>query len=315
MHIRSLKIFCDIVDRRSFSLAATDNGISQSSASQVVHALEERLGVQLLDRTTRPFGLTLEGRRYYEGCRALVRSYETLEDEVRALHDTQSRRLVVASIYSVGMHHMSAFMQRFGAEHPRAKVQLEYLHPHRVYEEVEKGDADLGLVSYPRQSEYIAALPWRSEPMSVVGSPAHPLAQQFSDGRQAAPLRLLDGQPFVAFEQGLAIRSEIDRSLVKYGVHVNVQQEFDNVETMKRAIEAEGGLSILPEASVRREVAAGTLWQASIVDAPLSRPLGIVYRRDRQLSELAQQFIGMLQAQADFDALDVHDVRSVAPTL
>ena len=72
MHLKSLKVFCDVVGRRSFSRAASENGISQSGASQIVNALEEHLGVQLIDRTKRPFVLTPEGEAYYEGCRKLV---------------------------------------------------------------------------------------------------------------------------------------------------------------------------------------------------------------------------------------------------
>jgi DNA-binding transcriptional LysR family regulator len=308
MHIRSLKVFCDIVRRRSFSLAADDNGISQSSASQMVHSLEEKLGVQLLDRSKRPFVLTPEGERYYDGCRQLVKRYDQLEREVLALHDDQARRLVVASIYSVGMHHLSAFMQRFTAEHPAAKVQLEYLHPHRVYEEVQKSDADLGLVSFPQQSDSIAALPWRSEPMVVVFGPHHRLADVLAgsgNSRGSAPeTRIppaeLDEEDFVGFEQGLVIRQEIDRVLARQGIHVNVTLEFDNIETMKRAVEIESAISILPEPSVRRELALGTLRTAEIDGVPLSRPLGIVHRRDRPLGQLAQQFVGMLQADAGF---------------
>jgi DNA-binding transcriptional LysR family regulator len=307
MHIRSLKIFCDVVARRSFSRAADDNGISQSSASQVVHSLEERLGVLLLDRSTRPFVLTPEGQRYYDGCRQLVKRYDELEEEVRALHDAEARSLVVASIYSVGLHHMSAFMQRFAAEHPRAKVQLEYLHPHRVYEEVERGDADLGLVSYPKQGDLIAALPWRSEPMVVVMHPQHPLARRGASAGGALkgdplclPWSALEGQSFVAFEEGLAIRDEIDRALARQGVHVRIELEFDNMETMKRAVEAGAGVSILPKPCVDREIALGSLAVASFGDAALCRSLGIIHRRDRHLSLLARQFVDLLQADAEF---------------
>src|SRR3981081_4153155 len=67
MHLKALKIFCDVVYRRSFSRAADDNGISQSGASQVVHQLERRLGVKLVDRSNRPFTLTPEGEVYYDG--------------------------------------------------------------------------------------------------------------------------------------------------------------------------------------------------------------------------------------------------------
>ncbi|HMP06011.1 MAG TPA: LysR family transcriptional regulator [Lacipirellulaceae bacterium] len=295
MQTKSLKIFCDVVELRSISRAADENGISQSSASTVVQALERRLGVLLLDRSTRPFGLTPEGERFYDGCRDLVRRFEQLEEEVRTLHDAEARSLVVASIYSVGLHHMSAFMQRFSAEHPRAQVRLEYLHPHRVCEVVERGDADLGIVSYPKETEGLVALPWRSEPMVIVCHPQHRLARQ-----AGVDLKAIDGISFVAFEPGLGIRDAIDRALAAHGAAPHVTLEFDNIETMKRAIEIDAGISILPEPTVRREIALGTLAKAAITGDALVRPLGIVHRRDRTLSELARQFIGLLKSDSDF---------------
>lgn len=271
--------------------------MSQSSASQLVQALERQLGVQLLDRSTRPFGLTPEGERFYDGSRDLVRRFEQLAEEVRTLHDAEARSLVVASIYSVGLHHMSAFMQRFSAEHPRAQVRLEYLHPHRVCEVVESGDADLGIVSYPKETDGLVAIPWRSEPMVIVCHPQHRLA-----GEKAVSLNAIAGESFVAFENGLAIREAIDRALVRSRAEVNVTLEFDNIETMKRAIEIDAGVSILPEPSVRREIALGTLFKVAIVGDAIVRPLGIVHRRDRALSELAAQFIGLLKADTEFSA-------------
>lgn len=295
MHIKSLKIYCDIVERRSFSRAADDNGISQSNASQVVHQLEERLGVQLLDRSKRPFVLTPEGNRYFEGARQIVRLYDELEEDVRTLHNASAGRLLVASIYSVGLAHMSLFMRQFSAKYPNAQVRLEYLHPDRVLEVVEQGDVDLGLVSYPEETRTLAAIPWRSEPLVVVCHPNHRFAKattiSFSD---------LSGEPLVAFEAGLRIRAEIDRALLVNHVDANIAFEFDNIETMKRAIEINEGISLLPEPTLSKEIASGTLVKVQLEGEPQTRPLGIVYRRDRPLRELARNFIDLLRADIDF---------------
>src|SRR5688572_20026612 len=113
MRLKPLSIFCDVVGWRSFSRAASENGISQSAASQVVNHLEQDLGVRLIDRSKRPFVLTPEGERYYAGCRKLVERYKALEEEVRSMHDEITGRLRVASIYSVGLHLMSRYVQRF----------------------------------------------------------------------------------------------------------------------------------------------------------------------------------------------------------
>jgi DNA-binding transcriptional LysR family regulator len=304
MHIKSLKIFCDIVRRRSFSRAAGANGISQSSASQVVNQLEQRLGVQLLNRSIRPFVLTPEGERYYHGCRQLVQQYDHLEEEVRTLHDESTRQLKVASIYSIGLAHMSALMQRFSGKYPSARVRLEYLHPEQVYNEVEHANVDLGLVSYfpkgaqrTKTARSMNIIHWRSEPMVVVCHPSHRLARQ----KTVLPDALAD-DPWVAFEAGLPIRADLDRRLAAQKVRVQVALEFDNIETMKRAIEIDEGISILPEPTVAREIALGSLAKVPLAGPPWERPLGIIHRHDRPLGTVGKQFIQMLLADNRFQS-------------
>lgn len=292
MHFKSLKVFCDVVGWRSFSRAADDNGISQSGASQVVHQLEQRLGVKLIDRSKRPFVLTPEGETYYEGCRKLVQRYEALEDQVRTFHEEVSGRIRVVSIYSVGLHHMSRYIQQFLSQHPKANVRLEYQHPHRVYETVEKDLADIGLVSYPRSSRTIEALAWREEPMVLVCPPSHRLA-----GSDRIPLEEIRGEKVIGFDPDLTIRREIDRVLQLHDVEVRVAMEFDNIETIKRAVEIGAGVALLPEPTVLGEVAAGTLVAVPLTTEELVRPLGIIHRRGKELNSAARRFVTMLQSE------------------
>ena len=299
MQFKALKIFCDVVRWRSFSRAAGENGISQSGASQVVHHLEQRLGVKLIDRSKRPFVLTPEGEVYYEGCRRLVQRYDTLEDQVRTLHEEVSGRVRVVSIYSVGLHHMSRYLQQFLSHYPKANVRLEYQHPHKVYEAIENDQADLGLVSYPRSSRTIEAIPWREEPMVLVCARTNPLA-----GRKRLPLEELAGQNVIGFDSDLTIRREIDRVMHLHGVEAHVVMEFDNIETIKRAIEIDAGVALLPEPTVRREVEAGTLVTVSLASDELVRPLGIIHRRGKELASTTRRFIELLQREAQSEDLD-----------
>jgi len=291
MHLKSLKIFCDVVYRRSFSRAAEENGISQSGASQVVHQLERRLGVKLVDRSKRPFTLTPEGDIFYDGCRKLLERYDALEEEVRTLHEEVAGRVRVASIYSVGLHHMNRYLQEFLSHYPKANVRLEYLHPHRVYEAVENDQADLGLVSYPKSSRTLKAILWREEPMVLVCAPGHRLAR-----RGRIVLEDLAGESIVSFDSDLTIRREIDRVLHLHNVETRVVMEFDNIETIKRAIEIDAGVSLLPEPTVLREVDSGTLAAVPLSGSELIRPLGIVHRRGKVLGVTVRRFIDLLRS-------------------
>ena len=293
MNLKSLKIFCDIVARRSFSRAAEDNGISQSGASQVVGQLESRLGVQLIERSKRPLVPTHEGRVFFEGCRKLVAGYDALEDEVRCLHEDVAGRVRVAAIYSVGLHQMSEYVQEFLARHPKANVRLEYLHPERVREAIENDQADVGIISYPRGTRAVEAEAWREEPIVLVCGPQHPFA-----ARDAVSLGDLHGQRLVGFDPDLVIRHEIDRAIESAGAEPAVVMEFDNVETIKRAVEIDAGMALLPEPTIAREVAAGSLVSLQLEGSRLARPLGIIRGRGKPQSPTVKRFVDLLRGHA-----------------
>jgi DNA-binding transcriptional LysR family regulator len=295
MQIESLKIFCDVVRWASFSRGAAENGISQSSASQAVHQLELRLGVKLIDRSKRPLVLTPHGKVYYDGCRDLVSRYIELENQVKSLADEHNVNgtVGVASIYSVGMHHMSRYVKVFEERYPEASVRLEYLPPARVFERVSGGGAEIGLLSYPRKWPDLTVLPWREEVMVLAVAPTH----RFAD-RGAIDIRELDGEPFVAFEGELSIRRAIDRSLRHHDVNVEIVHEFDNIENIKRAVEVAAGVSIIPEPSLSREVRSGSLAAVAITGQDpkyrLNRPLAIIHRRHDNLDLTAARFLELL---------------------
>ncbi len=300
VNLKSLKIFCDIVARRSFSRAAEDNGISQSGASQVVSQLEARLGVQLIERSKRPLSPTHEGQVFFDGCRKLIARYDALEDEVRTLREEVAGRVRVAAIYSVGLHLMSRYVQEFMGRHPKANVRLEYLHPDRVVESVEQGQADIGIVSYPRSTRSLEAEPWREEPIVLVCAPGNPFA-----GRVEVELRELHGQRIVGFDPDLVIRHELDRAIAARAAEPSVVMEFDNIETIKRAVEIDAGVALLPEPTIGREIASGTLCSVRIAGDDLVRPLGIIHARGKPLAPTVQRFVELLRGHA-------HDLESMA---
>ena len=303
MQFESLQIFCDVVRWASFSRGAQENGISQSSASQAVHQLEVRLGVKLIDRSKRPLVLTEQGKVYYEGCKELVGRYLELENRVKVSTDERkvSGTVGVASIYSVGLLHMSQYVKTFGERHPEASVRLEYLHPTRVVERVIGGGVELGLISYPRKWPELTVIPWREERMVLVVAPTH----RFAD-RESVDVHELDGEPLVAFDPELSIRKAIDRCLRHHEVSVDVVLEFDNIENIKSAVEISAGAAILPEPTVAKEVRSGAL-RAVRIDGQaakhrLTRPLAIIHRRHDKLDLTASRFLDLLTSRSPIPA-------------
>ncbi len=290
MQIESLKVFCDLARQCSFSRAAAANGISQSAVSQVVLQLEKRLGTPLVDRSRRPLRLTRAGRIYYEGCRKLMEQYQVVEAAVRKMEVNVPSVVHVAAIYSISMGDMNEHIRRFGELHPGVKVDIDYVHPDKVYRQVQDGTADLGLLSFPRASRRLAAVPWRKEEMVLACPPAHPFS-----GRRAVRPTQLQGERYVGFERGLEIRRQVDRFLRRHGVSVNVVFEFDNIEYIKKAIEVSSGVALLPRPALEREVKAGTLAAVPLADARMVRPLGIITRRLPRPGPLASGFVKFLR--------------------
>jgi DNA-binding transcriptional LysR family regulator len=314
MQLESLQIFCDVVRWASFSRGAAENGISQSSASQAVHQLEVRLGVRLIDRSKRPLVLTPHGQVYYEGCRDLVGRYQELEDRVRVLSDETkvAGTVGVASIYSVGLHHMARFVKTYEERYPEASVRLEYLHPTRVVERVSTGGADLGLISYPKKWHDLTVIPWREEEMVLAVSPTHRFA-----GRASVGVRELAGERFVSFDPDLSIRKAIDRFLRHHDVEVQVVYEFDNIENLKRAVEVAVGASILPLPTLSQEVQSSKLIairiEADDAHFRLSRPLAIIHKRHHSLNPTAIRFLEVLRGDEPARAAKVPEASDPVP--
>lgn len=299
MQLKSLKVFCDIIRLGSFSKAAELNGVSQPSASQLVHHLEERLGVQLIDRSKRPFVVTPEGKLYHDGCRDVVRRYEDLEQLVRQAHESPAGRLRVAAIYSVGLGQMHRVVEEFRQERSGVDLQVEYMHPDQVRAAVLAGEADLGMMSYPEAGKQLSITPWRDEPFAVAVAPTHPLA-----GQSAVRADALAGQPMVMPQPGLRVRDEVDRWLASHRVTAEVAVVFDNLESVKRAIEVGEGIGLLPAPTFATETLAGTLVRIDLIDdkdrpEPFVRPLGVLHRRGEDLSTSAEHFMTLLKRHAD----------------
>lgn len=290
MNLETVALFCHVVRLQSFSRGAALAGVTQPAASQAIRQLEEGLGVQLLDRSMRPFSVTPAGEKFFRASRRLLEGFERVRAEI-----TQDRQRIggpvrVAAIYSVGLHEMGALMQQFRVTYPDARIRLECLHPEEVVHSVIEDTADVGILSYPPASRALTIIPLRRDPLSFVCPPEHPLARKKIIGS-----RDLAREPLIAFDPELPIRKAIDRTLRRHHVRMEIVLELDNLESIKQAVLVGTGVSILPVPSVQREVDAGTLC-AIPLEMVIRRPIGLIHRRLKHLSPAVARFIEMMLA-------------------
>lgn len=294
MSFRNFELFCEVAECRNFSKAADRQGVSQSTVSQAVAHLEKQLGIELIDRSHRPLALTAAGQRYFDGCRELLIGFERLETEVRQLSGCVAGRLRVAAIYSVGLLQLDSYVHCFEQAYPDVEVHVEYVHPDQVYDRIRSDKADIGLVSFPEDSSEFSTISWQEQQISLIVHPDHPLAKSASDDYDSAPVEVIQGEDFVNFTSELKIRNQLDRWLREAGVSPSVVHEFDNVEQIRRAVEDGLGIALLPEATVSRSVETGTLVSLKLENVEWFRPLGVIHKRNRRLSNAADRFVELL---------------------
>jgi LysR family transcriptional regulator, transcriptional activator of the cysJI operon len=290
LNLDNLKLFRDIAQTRSISKGAGVNTVSQSAASQHLQEVERELGATLLDRSTRPLTVTAAGHLYLDFCRDVLRRREDFEAALGALKQETGGTVRVASIYSVGLSEMSELEQEFSRRYPDARIEVEYLRPEKVYESVMSDIADLGLVSYPESTRDVKAIPWRQEEMVVAASPYDPLASL-----EGVRVEDLSGVDFIGFDEDLPIQQAIRRFFEEHGSRLQIALHFDNLQMIKEAVTHRLGVSIMPVRVMQAELTQGRLVAIPLTGAPLFRPLGIVHRRKKRFSGIAQGFLELLQ--------------------
>lgn len=292
MDFTQLQLFKDIVHARSISRGASQNGVTQSAASQSVQELERQLGAKLLDRSRRPLEVTEAGRLLYDVARDVLRRHQEFMNDLDALKGNDGGKVRVAAIYSIGMSEMSKLEEEFYRRAPSAQLEVSYLRPEKVYQAVTDEKVDLGLVSYPESTREVVSLAWKQEPMVVACSPSHALAARATVS--PAELEHID---FIGFDEDLPISRDIERFLKERRVQVHVTMQFDNIQSMKEALRLGHAISILPAPILRDDEEKGLL-RAVPLDEPLYRPLGIIHRRRRSLPRVAKAFLELLRGTA-----------------
>jgi DNA-binding transcriptional LysR family regulator len=290
MHVETLKTFCDLVETGSLSRAARLNLVSQSAVSQQLRALEQRYGGRLIDRAPRIGARPTErGRLVYEEVKPLVERLAELEARLRAKTDVVAGTVRVATVYSVGLHTLPPAIKRCLAAHPHVSVQLSYRRTDEVYAACLAGDVDFGIVAVPARRAQLEIAPLGHDEIVIAAPPTHPIAR-----RARCSLAMLDGQPFIGFQKDIPTRRLVDGILRRHGVRVRYVMEFDNVETIKRSVEAGLGVSLLPAPTLASELRARTLVARPPLEGPFRRPIGVIYRRTRELSAAGRAFLALL---------------------
>ena len=290
MQIENLKIFADLVETKSFSKAAKLNALTQSAVSQQARAMERHFKVLLIDRSQKQFQLTREGQRVYESAKEMLHTYDMLLSELQEMKKVISGTIRISTIYSIGLHELPPYIKRFLHDYPSVNVRIEYRRSNLVYEDILHNSVDFGLVAFPVKTRQIEALPFHNDHLVVIAHPSHPLAKRNTE----IEVKDLAAQRFIGFDPDIPTRKAVDQILRDHKLEIEPVMEFDNIETVKRAVEIDHGIAIVPQATVVQEAKQGTLAVLHFKGRQFTRPLAILHRKGRVLTPGMKKFIEIL---------------------
>lgn len=293
MQIENFKIFADLVETKSFSKAAKLNGITQSAVSQQARSMERNFKTLMIDRSQKQFNLTREGQRIYEAAKEILHVYEKLASELQEMKKVISGTIRISTIYSIGLHELPPYIKKFLHDYPSVNVRIEYRRSNLVYEDILHNSVDFGLVAFPQKLRQIETLPFRNDRLVLITHPNHPLAKS-SD----VDLKSLAGHKFIGFDPDIPTRKAVDQIFRDNKLEITPVMEFDNIETVKRAVEIDHGIAIVPQATVQQEIRQGTLAAVPFKGKEFTRPLAILHRKGRVLTPAMKKFIDVLNAES-----------------
>ena len=289
MQIENFKIFADLVETKSFSKSAKLNGITQSAVSQQARAMERHFKTLLIDRSQKQFQLTREGQRVYDAAKEMLHTYEKLLSELQELKKVISGTIRISTIYSIGLHELPPFIKKFLHDFPSVNVRVEYRRSNLVYEDILHNSVDFGLIAFPVKQRQIEVLPFRNDHLVLITHPQHALAK-----RTEVEMKDLVGQKFIGFDPDIPTRKAVDLIFREHKLDIEPVMEFDNIETVKRAVEIDHGIAIVPQATVTQEARQGTLTVLHFKGREFTRPLAILHRKGRVLTPAMKKFIETL---------------------
>jgi DNA-binding transcriptional LysR family regulator len=291
MHIENFKIFADLVQSKSFSQAAKINGITQSAVSQQLRAMENHFKILIVDRSQKQFKLTNEGKKLHEAAKEILNLYERLDCELQEMKKVISGNIRVSTIYSVGLHELPPFMKNFIREFPTVNVHLEYRRSNLVYDDVLHNVVDLGIIAYPAKNRELEYIPFLEDELVLIASPEHELAKQ-----ETVDLAQLENHSYIGFDNDIPTRKATDQIFRDAKVSILPVMEFDNIETVKRAVEINAGVAIVPRGTVKQEADKGLLVAKQFSEQKFLRPIYIIHRKGRVLTPAMEKFISLLTA-------------------
>lgn len=294
MDTRQLAAFCAVVERRSFSQAAEQLGVTQPAVSLQIRSLEKRLGRQLLDRSGRRVEPTDAGRRLYRSALRLLAQEEQLLAELGGeVGGELTGRLELGASTGPGGTVIPVVLCEFQQRHPDVRVALTVSDTQRIVEQVARRELELGVVGAARRHRGVVFEPFFNDEVVL----AVPRGHRFAN--TTVKIDDLKGESLVLMQEGAGVRQVIDDHLRAVGIRLrdlDVRLELGLQESARSAVLAGYGVTFISKSAIDTDVTAGTVAIARVDGLDASREISLVRSAGRAETRVAQAFVEFARA-------------------
>jgi len=312
MELYQLRCFQAAVEEGGFKRAAIRLHITQPALSYHVKQLENELGVSLFHRRPRGASPTEAGRVLFQHAQKIMSGINKAERAIQELAEGVRGEIRIGTVDSVGIYFLPPVLQAVRSMYPAACPKLLYRNSNDIMEALLSNELDLGILANPGPDRRLQQEILIEEYFSLVCSRSHPFF-----GVPTVKTSELKGMEFAALSIGTPSGSLIRKYLARLGVSVEIVSTTDNVETVKKMVEAGLGIAFLPDMATKQDIPcedkpAGHLWRIE-VDPPLSRQIVLVNWKDSCMSRAIKAFIEQLRQHSN-EWRACTDGKSLSPT-
>lgn len=301
---RRLQVFYTVARLLSFTKAAETLHMTQPAVTFQVRQLEDHFDTRLFDRTHNRVALTEAGRTAYEYAEEIFSLYAEMENTVKELTGDVSGALTIGASTTIAEYMLPALLRGFTMQFPDINLKLKVSNTEGIVSMVENSIIDLGVVEGPVANKNLLVEVCRIDQLVVVAPPDHPLAE-----RESISMEGIMSYPFICREEGSGTRDVIMDYMLALGLdrnNLNVWLELGSPESIKGAVEAGMGISIVSIATLEKELKLGSL-AAVKLDPPMERAFSFVRQRQKFRLRAMEELLDYAKNYCSHEAGDCAD--------
>ena len=284
-----VEAFVQVANHKSFSRAAEALQLTQPSITARIQALERELGEELFERGGRGVKMTDAGLTFLPYVERILQALQEARDAVEEVRNVQLGSLRLGSAITISTYVLPQILHRFCQRFPGVDVVIRTGRSEQVLNMLLSDEVQVALAR-TLSSPDVETIPLYDDEIVLVAHPQH----QFAETRRATIAQAAQ-EPIVLFDRGSSYYGIIHNLFRKANVIPNVAMELDSLEATKRMVEEGLGIALVPLVTIQRELDAGTLVRVDLADVePISRPISLIYRRNRKRSRTVQAFVEMM---------------------